>query len=783
MEETLFGKTGIDEDAEKRAGPLLTTKQRFLQVLSEMGQPLHRQDLQSLAETDGLGEINPKSVGSLLSSMVREEIIIRVEEAVYTLPEFSGENYEKPQKVTHCDRLAEVFLAAARPLHLEEVRQLAESSDWEAADVCNTNSVVRRMFQQSQLVKLEKGVYSLPEFSSEEYELPEIPIGARLKAILAEARESLSAQEIGERAEKDGRGEFFKFDSVYGILHQMALRGEVVRTGRGLYCLPEFAEGEYSSPEATLGARMLDALWQAGRPLHKWEVHRLAEADGLGIINPGSLSTQFTRLVRRGLIVRLEPGIFALPEFAYASEEDAKTYAGKTEVFSNIVRIISEVGGSATLNYIYLALADSNLKVLSLKNIAGLLERMSQVSEQNRLIVRLKENTYCLLSVAAGEEYEAGPTSAKERLAKILQSAARPLHTQNIYRLAEKDERGAIKRSSVRAFLTQMTREELLVRVDAGVYSPPEFADRHYEIPEPTMYSRILEAFEEARRPLNVDQCKHLVNDDGQGKVKRISLHSELVQLTNSAVLIRLEPGIYSLPEFAEENYETQENKLEYRLAAIFKQARRPLDTQEIIYRTSEDGLGAFKSNSLHRALGWMKNEGMIVKTQLGVYSLPEFSGEEYEPFKMTTSARAMAALAKSARPLHILDIYRLANEDEEKEALGLPSLRAAVAVLTNEQRVVRLARGVYSLPEFTEKDYKLPRTTIGNRLEAVIREADGPLHWHEAHRRAEADGFGPMRRAGAELALSRMLKKGLVVRTSPGVYCLPESNNLNDGQ
>ncbi len=80
-----------DEDQESLPS---TIADRLTRVLSEMGQPLYWQDIHSLAETDGLGEINTKSTLNALVTMTLKGVMVRISRGVYSLPEFANETYQ-----------------------------------------------------------------------------------------------------------------------------------------------------------------------------------------------------------------------------------------------------------------------------------------------------------------------------------------------------------------------------------------------------------------------------------------------------------------------------------------------------------------------------------------------------------------------------------------------------------------------------------------------------------------------------------------------------------------
>ena len=528
---------------------------------------MHQQDVCLLAEMDGLDEIKLGSLNGAFRRMVRKGTIVRVEKGVYSLPEFADEEYKLPDKITNQAKLSTLLKQAGKPLHLAIIDRLLESEGYEPEDMGNIDLTLPLMVRKGTIVRVKKGVYSLPEFADEEYKLPKLSIRARIKTVLTQAECSLPTCKITSEIEEDGYGALSRPDSVYPMLNSMVRWGDLVRTDRGLYCLPEFADKEYKLPGATMGERSTVALWQAGRPLHWEEIQWLTETDGLGEMLPGSFRYSLNRMVRRDLLVRHEPGTFSLPEFACASEEDSSSYITKTEVTRKILRIITEIGGSASLDYIYLSLANSNLEALSLKNISDMLNRMAQEEEPKRKIVRTAENTYCLLG-SDEEEYEIPESGIQNKLLAIFRSAHQPLQRQKLHQLVEEDY-GALKEDGINAFLTSMVNEGILVRITAGVYSLPEFADQAYEVPRLTIEMRTIEVLEKARQPLHRSEIARLIDSDGQIKVGLTSVQNTLIMMAGSNTITRVKPGVYSLPEFANENYELPRTTLEGRLMSV----------------------------------------------------------------------------------------------------------------------------------------------------------------------------------------------------------------------
>ncbi len=350
--------------------------------------------------------------------------------------------------------------------------------------------------------------------------------------------------------EEDGYGEFC-IESVYTTLSLMRDEGRIIKTGRGVYCLPEFTTQKYESPEKTLGQRITAALWQAGRPLRWQEIHWLTETDNLGKINPESLMSALSPIVGKNLVVRTERGVYSLPEFSYTSEKKPNSYITKAEITGKIVNILNEAGGSAPTEHIYLLLTAGNLRGLSLKHVSDTLNRLAQTDEIKQWIIRTAENTYCLPELAEQEYGEFSPR-IEHRLLSILQAAGRPLHRHEMYCRAEESEYGMIRLDSMTGALYRMANKGLVIRIIRGVYSMPEFVNEYYELPKLNIPLRVYLTLLEAGRPLHTTKMHHFVNADDQNRISLSGLQNSIASMAKARAIVRVERGVYSLPEFAD---------------------------------------------------------------------------------------------------------------------------------------------------------------------------------------------------------------------------------------
>ncbi len=629
------------------------------------------------------------------------------------------------------------------------------------------------MARKGVTVRINRGVYSLPEFANEAYDQPRATLAERVKMTLESAGQPLAVWEINLRMEEDGYDKPI-VKNIRATLHQMTRSREIVKTDRGFYCLPEFTTEEYESPEKTLGQRLIMALWRAGRPLYSHELHRLTEMDNLGQINPDSIMATLSPLVRKKLIVRTERSVYALPEFSYASEKRPDSYINKAEIISGVVNILSEAGGSASTSYIYLLLTAGNLRGLSLKHVSDMLKRLAQEDEINRRIVRTAKDTYCLSEIAA-HEYEEPPLKTEDRLLSILQAAGRLLHCYEIYQRAEEGEYGAINLGSITSTLSRLAKEGLTVGIVRGVYSVPEFADEYYELPKLGITSRAYFALLEAGRPLHTTEVHRLVNLDSQDAINLQKIGATLVWITAEKKAVRLETGVYSLPEFASEDYELPVRMtIDVRLIAVLKEAGQPLHRSEICQKAEEDGYGPINLKSTKSTFTRMTREGITVRVSQGVYSMPEFADRDYELPKIAVSIRMITVLKEAGRPLHWQEAHRKAEEDGYGP-INPPSANSELIRMTKEGMVIRVDQSIYSMPEFADGDYELSEVAANVRLIEALKEAGRPLHWQEAHRKAEEDGYGPLNPHSTRTALAQMVEKRTALRVKRGFYSLPE--------
>ena len=348
----------------------------------------------------------------------------------------------------------------------------------------------------------------------------------------------------------------------------------------------------------------------------------------------------------------------------------------------------------------HILLTTGNLRGLSLKHVSDMLNRLAQEDETNRRIARTAKDTYCLLEIAT-QDYKEPSLKIEDRLLSMLQAAGRPLHRYDMYRRAEKSEHETMKLSSLSSILQLLLNEGLITRVARGVYSMPESVDECYELPKVTIRLRVYFILLEAEQPLHWQEAHRRVEQDGYGPIEFENARSQVIGMMQERMVIRVGRGVYSLPEFADKDYERPVKiTINVRLGAVLKEAGQPLHWQEAHQRVEQDGYGPI----------------------------------EFE------------------------------------------NARSQVIGMMQERMVIRVGRGVYSLPEFADKDYERPvKITINVRLGAVLKEAGQPLHWQEAHQRVEQDGYGPINPRSIQSALSRMVEKKTAVRVKRSFYSLPE--------
>ena len=89
----------------------------------------------------------------------------------------------------------------------------------------------------------------------------------------------------------------------------------MVKKSVELLACAEAAQSQ-EAPQTTISDRSIQILAEMRRPLHRQDIHLLAEIDGLGEIQLGSLTNTLGKMIRKGTIVRIEKGVYSLPEFA-----------------------------------------------------------------------------------------------------------------------------------------------------------------------------------------------------------------------------------------------------------------------------------------------------------------------------------------------------------------------------------------------------------------------------------------------------------------------------------
>ena len=610
--------------------------------------------------------------------------------------EKADENHELPASVIE-GRLIAVLQATARPLHWREICAQASADGGEQINLGHARIKLIRMAARSVLKRVAPGIYALPEFADKSYELPRMTIERRFYAVLQEAGESLSVPEIQKQAEADGYGELSQ-RSVRSTLSQMKYKEVVKKTGRGRYCLAEFAEASYKPPQRTARERLTTAFWQAAGPLRGRDAWRRAEADGCGAIPQSTYSNALSIMARRGLLVRLDWGVYSLPEFSYPSRRQPNSFMTKSELTNMVVDILVEAAGVASTSHIYSLLTAGNLKGLSLENVSNMLKRMASEKGFLKHIARTGDSIYCLAELVE-TEYAEPKTRIEDRLLAVFRVAGRPLHCQEIKSRAAADGLGEINSSSATATLARMARVGVLVRIGTGIYALPEFADKHYEPLKLSVEMQISLVLREAGRPLHRQTIYCRVEAGSHETISLKGVSSMLSVMTGEGQIVRVSEAVYSLPEFAGEDYEVPRVRIDRRITVILRLAQKPLHIQEIWQRVLEDGFGEIPLGSVRYALSAMLKKKIAERVEQGFYVLPEFAGQPYEPFRLTIEMRIAAAFREAARPLDVREAHQRAEADGYGD-INFRSVDSAISSLQRKGLIIRVRRGLYCLAD-----------------------------------------------------------------------------------
>ena len=220
------------------------------------------------------------------------------------------------------NKIVRIIEQADAPLtRLEISRRLAETESSKYIDN-NVSALLGSMVKEGKLIKLRRGWYALHKFA-EEWRGIIAETEDMIIATLQQANEPLDYQAIHRRAFSNPEGYMITEETLKSKLNAMARDGAIVRLQSGIYAVPQTAEKwrEVFSAPPTNEAKIAQVLKHAGRPLHYLTVCQELSADGGKALAFGNVNSKLNSMVREGAIVRVERGIFALPEFAGGAYE------------------------------------------------------------------------------------------------------------------------------------------------------------------------------------------------------------------------------------------------------------------------------------------------------------------------------------------------------------------------------------------------------------------------------------------------------------------------------
>ena len=519
--------------------------------------------------------------------------------------------------------------------------------------------------------------------------------------------------------------------------------------------------------------RLIWILSEMGQPLHWRDVHLLAETDGFGEIKATSVRRALKEMACRNLVSAVEDGVYSLFEFTGETYE----LSNKITAEKQIVEILGRAGRPMNGKEIYsLAQSDDygSLKVGAVNTALGWMIAKS-------LIVKLKTGVYSLPEFA-DEEYQPFRGTIQEKVKVLLKQAGRPLSRQEVVLAMEEDSQGELHASGVYSSLKCMARSGEIIRVNRGFYCLPEFTDEEYKLPEKTLGQRYISALWQAGRPLLLHEIGPLAEQDGLGKIKPTSVCSQLCSMIREKLVVRTERGVYSLPEFSyasEKTINSYITKAEIisKVIDILNEAGGSSHVSHIYLLLTTGNLGVLSLDNVSDMLDRIAQEDQIdrkiVRTGASIYSLSEFADQEYKEPPLKIEAKLLAILEAAGRPMHRYEIYYSAEEKYGSIRIG--SFSSALSKLFNKKAIAKTALSVYSLSEFADEHYELPKLNINLRIDLSLLEARQPLHATEICRLVNNDGQKEVSLASVHRKLASMAELNKIVRVEPAVYSLPK--------
>ncbi len=524
-------------------------------------------------------------------------------------------------------------------------------------------------------------------------------------------------------------------------------------------------DGSQEPLRTVTSEELLSTFEKAGKPLHWLEIERRAGGDGSGIAYLKTTKLVLEEMLDANIIFQSKPGTYTLDRTIERHDESS-------DILKD--RIIALLGAGQSLHYqrINKLLEEEYQRIFNEKDTFLELEELAKEG----LVNREKRKNFYRLPGLAGIEHEPFPTITEE-IITVLLKAGQPLHHKTVYQEICNDGNEQILPENISNLLNALAHKGTITRVARGIFSLPEFVDQE-ALKIMSTRNRILQTLKQAGQPLHHKTVYQEICNDGNEQILPENISNLLNALAHKGTITRVARGIFSLPEFVDQEA-LKIMSTRNRILQTLKQAGRPVNLKQINRRLKSDNPFMPKPSydAVCQNLVALTDGGVVVRVKHGIYSLSEFAERRYDVPGRRKVVIAMNKIAKTikqaGKPLHLREISQLLAEEEGNGYIEA-NISYLLRLMIKEEKLVKLRQGWYALPEFAEK-WRDAFLSTEDRIIRVLKQAGQPLHHKTVYQEICNDGNEQILPKNISNPLNALAHKGTITRVERGIFSLPE--------
>ena len=513
-------------------------------------------------------------------------------------------------------------------------------------------------------------------------------------------------------------------------------------------------------PAPHLSQRVSRILETANEPLPNREIVTRLNSDGYGEVNPDSVRSQLSNGNQNGRIKRVSRDFYASRDF----NETSDALLPRLTIVERVTRILEIAGEPLTNDEISCRLNNDGYGEAH----RGSVNRQLSFARDRQMIQRLDHGLY---ASPAFEERVSGRPLKKSTLPgiiiRVINNASQPLNAEAITIAAICESGREYKKDSVVHALVAVCRQEYVKRVVPGYYASVDF-EGSFQPPQPdNIETRFLNLLADDKMAFS--EIVAGLKADGLPSVSEDSLMNQLGISCRAGRIQRLDRGLYASANCKGPNL-LPEN-LQAKTLAILEAAGEPLTRAEIFARLESKEEISVKSSTVQNILERAGRRGEVKRLRRGVYVRVLDAGEANRPAAPESlKQRVRRVLEAAGEPLLYMEIASRLS----REASGRPSLdnlRSRLSDGCRDGSFVRLERGLYTHP--SADTYRTPeeKSTLTDKVLAVLETAGEPMTCAEIIAVLQADESEGISSGGVRNALSCAFSKGRIGRLERGVY------------